>query len=1482
MCFRLLAGSLAFGLFLPAVAEENTAQRKRIADLLPAISASDTWVMAHDGESYLFNPGAGLEKVPFLSGVYKSFGFSHDSRYFLYLKSNGRLPAFSLYRYDLAEGTEKLISNEPVHFAFWSPASLDIAFVASESAVSFRLFVHRAERGRNELVTEGSLDPEIVEWSPDGSRLMYVEQKPLSTSAIHDNNYEFTAHEYSVESKGRLRSFPGRWVRYQGTTPLTVSPSSRGMQQARMSGVRSIPNPANEDIHDFVVNGDLMYATIFDEGRPRVKVYREDEDAWQTVEDGTIYTSVRDGIVVRQLSPEGVRYTYLPLLVAAAAPANYAFNGTWKLPFAGSSYFMQGGALFSNGACDGRVCLVIGHKGKLGNALDWQQTPEDGQGNKHVLAVADGTVAATLNTATCNSVTPGCTVGDAYRNPCNDGAAGAGNHVIIAHPDGSYSMYGHMRSGSIQVAVGQSVVQGDYLGDQGHSGSAGSATNYLGCGEHLHFQRQYSPAIWSQSVPTDFTELPCSISCYTPYVSQNVETATPPVIALTVQLTPSVLGEGGASSANKVIIPTAAPQGGATVTLTSSNPVVAGVPPSVSIPEGSTWAAFPVSAGPVASSQAVSISADYNGSAAAASLTVNPIAVAGIELALSQASGMLTLTANTVSMTGPVSTDTTVALTVNQPSVASVPASVVVPAGASSVPFTLTLTPVTSQVWVGVTATLNGISKSAWVIVKPLSLSSINLARTTIVGGTSTVANTVTLNGAAGPGNVDVPLTSSNPAVASVPAAATVPPGSYTSGNWTITTAPVTTPTSVTISGMYGGAWRGVTLNVVPLTVSSLTLSPSTVGAGASSIATVTMSGVVASDTLVSLSSSDPAATVPPTVTVLAGASTAKFAVTTSGAGTVAITASYGTSSASANLTVNGVSLSTVNLSPNTVVGGVSTTNNTVSLNGPAPAAGAVVTLSSSDPAVAAVPASVTVAAGSSTSPKFTITTTTLTASTPVTITATYNGISRTAVLTVGPAALNTLTLSPATISGGSPTTGNTVSLTGPAPAGGALVTLSSSNPAVAAVPASLTIPAGATTSSAFTITTTAVSGSTTVNITANYAGVSRTATLTVGPLTLTSLVVSPTFTAGGITTTGNQVRLNGPAPAGGMTVNLTSSDPAVASVPATVVIAAGATSANFSIVTTTVTSLATVTVTASTASSTRTATLDITPPSVGSVSLSPALLVSGATSTNNRVNLNGPAPAGGAVVTISNGDPATATVPSSITVPAGAWSGTFSITAGTVSTSKTISLGATAWGNITRSANLTVEPFGIKGITLRPWNPIGGNTSTQNEVALNAPAPAGGVVVTLTSDDPLVASVPASITIPAGMASKYFTIQTSGVAAQTPVLITATMGTSTRTATPYVQPASLSTVTLAPATLTGGASSTLTINLDGAAPPNGAVIALSSSNPAAVVPASVTIAGGARSVQVPVTTNSVPGQTIAVISTTYSARTVSASLTIN
>ena len=192
-------------------------------------------------------------------------------------------------------------------------------------------------------------------------------------------------------------------------------------------------------------------------------------------------------------------------------------------------------------------------------------------------------------------------------------------------------------------------------------------------------------------------------------------------------------------------------------------------------------------------------------------------------------------------------------------------------------------------------------------------------------------------------------------------------------------------------------------------------------------------------------------------------------------------------------------SLASVSVNPASVTGGNSSTG-TVTLSGPAPSGGAQVALSSSNTTAARVPASVTVAAGA-TSTTFAVSTSAVASSTSVVISGTYGGATKTGLLTVTPtpapsSTLSSLTLNPSSVVGGAQFSTGTVTLSGPAPAGGAQVMLSSSNGA-ASVPASVTVPAGAS-SVTFRVNTSAVLVPTSAKISASYNGTTRTADLSV------------------------------------------------------------------------------------------------------------------------------------------------------------------------------------------------------------------------------------------------------------------------------------------------------------------------------------------------------------------------------------------------
>lgn len=167
----------------------------------------------------------------------------------------------------------------------------------------------------------------------------------------------------------------------------------------------------------------------------------------------------------------------------------------------------------------------------------------------------------------------------------------------------------------------------------------------------------------------------------------------------------------------------------------------------------------------------------------------------------------------------------------------------------------------------------------------------------------------------------------------------------------------------------------------------------------------------------------------------------------------------------------------------------------TVSLASPAPTGGLTMTLTSVNSGLS-FPASVTIPAGQ-TSATFATSTSSVTAESDVQLSATAGSITATNTISIYPLLSGASFVSSSTQGGGSVSAA--LNLNGNAPLAGAVVQLSSDTPSVAAVPASVTVPAGLT-QVAFNIATSAVTASTTVHITSSYAGASNTATLTITP----------------------------------------------------------------------------------------------------------------------------------------------------------------------------------------------------------------------------------------------------------------------------------------------------------------------------------------------------------------------------------------------
>jgi hypothetical protein len=207
---------------------------------------------------------------------------------------------------------------------------------------------------------------------------------------------------------------------------------------------------------------------------------------------------------------------------------------------------------------------------------------------------------------------------------------------------------------------------------------------------------------------------------------------------------------------------------------------------------------------------------------------------------------------------------------------------------------------------------------------------------------------------------------------------------------------------------------------------------------------------------------------------------------------------------------------------------------------------------------------------------------------------------------------------------------------------------------------------------------------------------------------TLSSLTVAPAGPTGGDFASG-RVTLTAPAPAGGLTFNLSSSVPGAASVPATVTVAAGQTQGAFSVTTTPVAANTPLTLTVTDGTLTRTAAMTVYPPQPLYFGISANTLIGGAAVTGTLM-LDGAAPAGGFAVRVLSSDPQAATAGDdasgspALVVPAGTNSLTFPVRTSTVNFPTTVTLTVQGAG---LASDLRLLPTNLHVVGLLPPNVV-------------------------------------------------------------------------------------------------------------------------------------------------------------------------------
>lgn len=191
-----------------------------------------------------------------------------------------------------------------------------------------------------------------------------------------------------------------------------------------------------------------------------------------------------------QIAGFGIR----PATTGDAAPSrflDYSTRTALRLPFDGEWYVFWGGRTREQNyhviAPDQRFAydLVVRRDGST-HTGDGTRVEQYHCWGRPILAPGAGTVVTAVDSLADN--TPGQM----------DPAHAAGNHVIIDHGNGEYSLLAHLRRGSVAVRAGQRVAPGDKLGECGNSGNTSEP--------HLHYHLQNGPEFGrAEGLPAQFT-----------------------------------------------------------------------------------------------------------------------------------------------------------------------------------------------------------------------------------------------------------------------------------------------------------------------------------------------------------------------------------------------------------------------------------------------------------------------------------------------------------------------------------------------------------------------------------------------------------------------------------------------------------------------------------------------------------------------------------------------------------------------------------------------------------------------------------------------------------------------------------------------------------------------------------------------------------------------------------------------------------------
>src|SRR5438034_7496875 len=433
----------------------------------------------------------------------------------------------------------------------------------------------------------------------------------------------------------------------------------------------------------------------------------------------------------------------------------------------------------------------------------------------------DGPNPGTVGTCTFNAecLAAGCQTEMSRNFAFNDACASSGPYPIALSPgliesgsasQGTLSLPSPAPSGS-DALVGSSNSQATAF-PTGFSPITTGATN-----AGFRVATSILPSIEFSSVGANI-EIPVPISGGGTFLSHRLGLTwvamTPPnpppaqpiptLGQVSVDIDPVI---GGSSSFASIWLSAVSTSGGPTIAMTSNNPQVASVPPSVTIPPGSNVENVTIATSPVASTTTVTITGTDGPRSLSDTLTVQASSCTPTTCtaqgkncgSISDGCGG-TLTCGTC-----VATQTCIS---NVCTASCTPTTCAAQGkNCGSIPDGCGGTLTCGTCGSGQTCT-NNVCVSGGVSV---TLSSLTLNPTSVSGGDDsrgTVALTATASA-----NTTVNLSSSNSSVASVPSTVTVAAGAR-SATFTIRTNRVSNSTSVTITGSQGGVTKPATLTV--------------------------------------------------------------------------------------------------------------------------------------------------------------------------------------------------------------------------------------------------------------------------------------------------------------------------------------------------------------------------------------------------------------------------------------------------------------------------------------------------------------------------------------------------------------------------------------------------------------------------------------------------------------------------------------------